>query len=131
MKIFERYKEILNECFPKPPKNVPDICMKIINQYPVDIVSISKNNIIIGCCMVVKIHEGFYGISWVVVDPSYQRQGIGKKMMNIVHEKYQGIFITKTRDAEVFYQKLGYITVFHDNNHAILAFVNDKNKINF
>ena len=122
-----RYAELLEEWFNQPPHTVIDRCEKIMGEYPVDIVDYDKQ----GFMMVVKISEGFYGISWVIVEPSEQDQGIGSCLLEKVHEKYQGVFITKTRDASQFYKKNGYKEVYRDGDHQILVYVNDKNKVIF
>jgi len=127
MREINDYIKALDGVFDKSPKKVPEHCMKIINTYPVDIVSIDNKSYM----MVVKINEGFYGVSWVLTKKEYQGKGYGKKLLDKVHRKYKGVFITKTRDAEKFYEKFGYIKVFDDGKHSILVYVNNKNEVIF
>jgi hypothetical protein len=141
MKIFQRYAEILDDCFPNPPKNVTELTMKIMSKYPFDVVtnkhSIYDNGlgktkkVISSFCMVVKISDGFYGISNMVVDPQYQGCQEGTNIMEKIHNRYEGIFILKTSKAKGFYEKLGYIPVYEDDIHTIMVFVNDKSKIDY
>ena len=125
MEIFETYKELLNLCFDKPPRDVPDVWMKLIETYPVDIVSIKKDGRIIGCVTVVKLSKAIFSIEWTVIHPDYENQGYGKKLMEKVHRKYKGLFIVKTRDASNFYKKLGYKEIYHKNKKTVLAYMND------
>lgn len=127
MKIINEYVKVLDLCFSNPPRTVSKRCKEIMEKYPIDVVSIDGK----GFCMVVKISDGFYGISWVVVHPEYQNNKIGSRLLEKVHNKYNGVFITKTRDADGFYKKLGYTEIYRDNEHIILTFVNDKNKVIF
>lgn len=129
MKIFEIYKELLDLCFDKPPRNVPDIWMKLINEHPVDIVSIEKDKKIIGCVTVVKFSKGIFSIEWTAIHPNFQGQGYGKKLMEKVHKNHKGLFIVKTKNADKFYEKLGYKKIFDDGEIQILTFVNDKETI--
>lgn len=121
------YVKALDQVFNDPPQTVPEHCMKILNNYPVDIVTIDD----ISYMMVVKIHEGFYGVSWVLTKPEYQGKGYGSQLLQKVHTLYQGVFITKTRTAARFYMKHGYVKIYEDQNHSILAYVNDKEKVIF
>lgn len=127
MKIISKYVKVLDLCFSKPPRTTSERCKEIMEKYPVDVVSVDGK----GFCMVVKINEGFYGISWVVVHPDYQHNKIGTQLLEKVHSKYKGVFITKTRDTEGFYKKLGYTEMYRDDKHVILTFVNDKDKVIF
>jgi len=127
MKDLENYSMILNLCFNKPPKTVPEYIQKyIMTKYPVDIINY-KN---IAYCIVVKVNEGVYGIGWVAVHPTMQFKGYGKKLFEKVHKKYKGIFITKAIKKSVgFYKKLGYKSVYSDDKHSILVYVNSKGAI--
>jgi N-acetylglutamate synthase-like GNAT family acetyltransferase len=129
MKIFEKYKELLNLCFDKPPRNVPDIWMKLIEEHPVDIISIEKDGEVIGCVTVVKLSKGIFSIEWTAIHPDLQGQGYGKKLMEKAHKKHKGLFIVRTRNADKFYEEIGYKKIFDDGEIQILTFVNDKEMI--
>jgi len=46
----------------------------------------------------------------VIVRPEYQKQGIGKKMMHMLRNKFKGtyFFLTYTEGREGFYEKCGF-----------------------
>ncbi len=59
------------------------------------------------------ISDGYYyaGIYDVVVRPDYQKQGIGKAMMDMLTTEFRGkyIFLTSTEGNEAFYQRCGFM----------------------
>lgn len=127
MRIICDYIKALDEVFSNPPKTVPEHCMKILGKYPVDFVTVDNKSFM----MVIKISDGFYGISWVLTKKEYQGKGYGRLLMEKVHMNYKGVFITKTRTATKFYEKHGYTKVFDDGDHSILVYINDKDKVIF
>jgi N-acetylglutamate synthase-like GNAT family acetyltransferase len=129
MEIFETYKELLNLCFDKPPSDVPDVWMKLIEKYPVDIVTIKKDGKIIGCVTVVKLSNAIFSIEWTVIHPDFKNKGYGKKLMEKVHKKYKGLFIVKTNNASTFYKKLGYKEIYNENTKTVLAYMNDMENV--
>ena len=125
MYIKERYFELLNECFNKPPRTVVAyVKHNVFDEYDVDVVSHNNQ----AFCSVVEMSDGIYEVGWVVVDPKVQRSGLGRKLLEKVHSKYRGVFITKAMiEARGFYEKVGYKSVYDDDKHSIMIFVNDKN----
>ena len=124
MHINERYFELLNECFNKPPRTtVAYVKNYILDLYDVDVVTYAEQ----AYCLVVEMSDGIYEVGWVVVDPRYQGNGFGRSLLEKVHNKYRGIFITKAMiGAKGFYEKVGYKSVYDDDKHSIMIFVNDK-----
>lgn len=60
------------------------------------------------------ISDGFLVVyySHLLVHPDYQRQGIGKKLVNMLHKKYQGFHmrvLVADRKAIAFYEKCGFV----------------------
>jgi len=131
MEELKEYSELLNLCFPKPPCNVPDLCMDIMGMYPTDFLCIKHDGVMIAGCLIVIINKGFYGICSIAVHPKYQRQGYGTQIMHMVQDKYSGMFIVRTRNASGFYLNIDYKIVYGDGVHDVMVFVNDKYKVNF
>ncbi len=52
-------------------------------------------------------------IHYVITDPNYRRQGIAKKMISMIKDKYKDYLYIKvipaTTDAEKFYDSLGFV----------------------
>lgn len=68
---------------------------------------------IIACCVIALQPQGWFKIRQVAVDSDFQRQGLGRQLMEFVHGHVASIGGTKvfchSRDvAEPFYVKLGY-----------------------
>ena len=124
---FIRYNKLLDDVFNKPPRNVGSVVERIMSQYPVELFEITDTSYI----LLVKIAPGFYGISWVVTKEKDRKQGYASKLLREIHEKYKGLYITKTNSAKDFYLKNGYKEVFSDDRDTILVFVNDKGCVNF
>ncbi|MBN2017004.1 MAG: GNAT family N-acetyltransferase [Candidatus Cloacimonetes bacterium] len=65
------------------------------------------------------ISDGYYytNIFDVIVRPEYHTRGIGKRMMNMLREKFKGtyFFLTYTEGRKEFYQKCG----FEQNDRAM------------
>jgi GNAT superfamily N-acetyltransferase len=98
-----------------------------MSQYPVELFELSESSYI----LLVKIAPGFYGISWVVTKGKDRNQGFASKLLQDIHNKYKGVYITKTNSAKNFYLKNGYKEVYTDDRDTILVFVNDKGCVNF
>lgn len=126
MEVFEIYRKLLNLCFTDPPRNVPDVWMKLINKYPVDIITITNahTNEIVGCVTVVLHSDKVFGIEWTVVHPDHQKRGFGTHLMDIVHGMYSGVFVVKTNNASGFYESLGYKKIYREGNRDVLVFAN-------
>lgn len=124
---FLRYNKLLDEVFDKPPRNVGSVVERIMSQYPVELFELSDSSFI----LLVKIAPGFYGISWVVTKEKERNKGLASKLLKEIHDKYKGLYITKTNSARDFYAKNGYKEVYSDDRDTILVFVNDKGCVNF
>lgn len=123
---FKEYLEVINECFPEPPRNVPELLFKIMQRYPISFEYIYFNQAFVGGVAVVHLNNNIYGISCLVVKPSFQKLDMGKDLMNMVHEKYKGIFILKSSKVGGFYEKLGYSHIGNNiyvfNNEAMIDY---------
>lgn len=124
---FLRYNQLLDEVFNKPPRNVGSVVERIMSQYPAELFELSDSSFI----LLVKIASGFYGISWVVTKEKNRNKGLASKLLKEIHNKYKGLYITKTNSARNFYLKNGYKEVYSDDMDTILVFVNDKGCVNF
>jgi GNAT superfamily N-acetyltransferase len=98
-----------------------------MSQFPIELFESSESSYI----LLVKIAAGFYGISWVVTKGKDRNQGFASKLLQEIHNKYKGVYITKTNSAKNFYLKNGYKEVYSDDRDTILVFVNDKGCVNF
>ena len=129
MRDYIKYIDAIDACFNKPPMTVPEhISSNIMTKYPTKIVTYNNK----AFCILVFISDGFYGISWVATKPENQKQGYGRKLLEQIHNEYKGVFVTKAiLNAERFYEKLGYKSVFKNDKHSIMFFVNDPNKVIF
>jgi aralkylamine N-acetyltransferase len=65
---------------------------------------------LVGIGRMISDGEMYAGIYDVVVDPEFQKNGIGKSIMNTLVSKvpHAGIFLTSTFGNEAFYHKLGF-----------------------
>ncbi len=75
------------------------------------------NNQLVGFARALSDNHYYTGIYDVVVKPEFQRQGIAKKMMEMLVKKFKGtyIFISYTDGKRSFYEKCGFI----DNNFSM------------
>jgi GNAT superfamily N-acetyltransferase len=101
-------KELVDLCFPLPPKNVAEIVEKQLDTYEHTILDIYKYNKIIAVAFVLRFKTGFYGVSTVCVHPKFRGKGYGKILMNKIHDQFPGIIMLYSRKYEGFYKKLGY-----------------------
>lgn len=117
MRKFEKYCEVLDACWDKPPKNVPIIVECLFEEYPSELISVSN----IAFVTISKAGEGIFFLNWMCVKPEHQNSGYGRTLLEKVHEKFKGIIITKTNNAERFYKKHGY-KEFHRKGKDIYLF---------
>lgn len=67
----------------------------------------------IACCVIAEQQQGWFKIRQVAIDLDFQRQGLGRQLMEFVHGHVASIGGTRvfchSRDvAEPFYGRLGY-----------------------
>ena len=74
------------------------------------VVSCWKNDQLIGIGRMISDGEMYAGIFDVVVDPEFQKMGVGKAIMNALISKVPQacIHLTSTFGNEEFYRKLGF-----------------------
>jgi GNAT superfamily N-acetyltransferase len=93
---------------------------------PINIVEAFKNSYyittyhgkkLIGFARAISDNCYYTNIFDVIVHPEYQKQGIGKKMMLMLREKFKGthFFLTYTEGRKEFYKKCG----FEENDRAM------------
>ena len=65
---------------------------------------------LIGIGSLITDGEMYSSIFDVVIDPDYQKQGVGKSIMNklVIKVSHTCIYLTSTFGNETFYQKLGF-----------------------
>jgi len=131
MKEYVKYMEILEKCYNKPPNTYLLFLKGIIEKYPTFFRDIKIDNETVACACIVVLNVGFYGISSVAVLPEFQKRGIGSELMKKIHKEFAGVFILRTRNAEKFFEKLGYIEIYRNKNHIIMAYCNESKLINF
>ena len=85
-------------------KKAPSLVMNRINE--LELVTIYKGEKLVAGCSVITLSEKnkLYGIYYVGVEQSMQGKGYGRKVMGLVHSKFKGIFLLRTKDAEEFYK---------------------------
>lgn len=69
-----------------------------------------KDDRLIACGRVISDGQMYSGIFDVVVDPEFQKQGVGRAIMNRLISKVRGtcIHLTSTFGNEAFYHRLGF-----------------------
>jgi N-acetylglutamate synthase-like GNAT family acetyltransferase len=94
LKRSESKKDIINEAF--------NASFAVVTAW--------KDNQLIACGRMISDGQMYSAIFDVVVDPDFQKQGLGKKIMAKLSEKVPGtcIYLTSTFGNEPFYQKLGF-----------------------
>ncbi|MBN1525783.1 MAG: GNAT family N-acetyltransferase [Spirochaetales bacterium] len=66
---------------------------------------------LVGLCSAVTDHSFFVYIHWLLVMPEYQKQGIGKKLLGIMQEKYTHIpriILSSYTAQKEFYVQCGF-----------------------
>ena len=118
------YLELLNETYTKLPRDVPNLLMEVVGKYAVGFVFLKQGKSdnkrasgerVVGGVSVVKLSNHVFGIHDFSIGKEFRGRGLGKKLMDKVHRAYKGIFLTKTRSARGFYERLGYKYVGFDD----------------
>lgn len=68
------------------------------------------NDVLIGFARAISDNCYYTNIFDVIVRPEYQKRGVGKRMMQILREKFKGtyFFLTYTEGNMTFYEKCGF-----------------------
>jgi GNAT superfamily N-acetyltransferase len=88
-------------------KNEDDIVEAFKNSYYVTAYDGDK---LIGFARAISDNHYYTGIYDVVIRPDYQKKGIGKKLVNMLTERFKGtyFFLTYTEGNRGFYEKCGF-----------------------
>ncbi|MTI66775.1 MAG: GNAT family N-acetyltransferase [Firmicutes bacterium] len=75
------------------------------------------NDKLVGFSRAISDNHYYTGVYDVIVMPEYQKNGIGKNMMNIILDEFKGtyFFLTYTEGKREFYEKCG----FKDNDNSM------------
>jgi len=118
----KKYHDLLKICFPDIDA-LGNILLKR-QRFPIYIFTMEKGKNVVGGVSVVRLSERVFEIYFMAIHPDYQGKGYGKKLMEEVHKQLKGIFLTKTREAKKFYEKLGYKVFHKGKKHDYLAYSN-------
>lgn len=116
------YLKIVRKCF---HEKAPEIIKDELEAGSLkDIVFYHKNNRLIGGVTLQNLGAEIYGIRYTAIEPEFQRQGYGKKLMEKVHGLHKGIFLLRTRATEKFYKEFGYVSFKKTQTHTYMIFIN-------
>lgn len=82
-----------------------------------------KNKEVLGAGGYLREKEGDARIIWLLVDQSMHSKGIGSEMMNFFEQEilkkkeYHMISLKTSQLTDVFYEKLGFVTLESADNH--------------
>jgi len=95
-------------------KNPGNIVESFKNSYYITAYDANK---LIGFARAISDYCYYTNIFDVIVRPEYQKRGIGKRMMQLLREKFKGtyFFLTYTEGNKTFYEKCG----FEQNDRAM------------
>ncbi len=95
-----------------PKERFDERIEKLVNNVQLSLVARNENGIIVGVLFGLTDYAYWLYITDLGVDRSYERQGIGKLLMQTAHEKAGGetdiaVYLIANENAVTFYEKLG------------------------
>ena len=85
---------------------------KLVNTVSISLVARNQNGMIVGVLFGLTDYAYWLYVTDLGVDRAYSRQGIGRRLMKIAHEKAGGkqdiaVYLVAHDDAIAFYEKIG------------------------
>ncbi len=95
-----------------PKERFDERIEKLVNNVQLSLVARNKDELIVGVLFGLTDYAYWLYITDLGVDRSYERQGIGKLLMQTAHEKAGGetdiaVYLIANENAITFYEKLG------------------------
>lgn len=119
--IFDEYTRLVTETFHN--RAISTLLSK--GAKPENIEAIINEGNVVSAVTVLPIGKRVYAILYTATKKEHRNKGLGRKLMEQVHQNYQGTFLLRTRDAKEFYHKLGYRTFKVSETHTYMAYSND------
>ncbi|MFG3817240.1 GNAT family N-acetyltransferase [Limnothrix redekei] len=118
--ILPGLKELLDTCYPKPPK---DVFYRLIEQYRIGFpayIAIDKNEKIIGFTYLAPNSKGGT-LESLAVHPDFRSRQIGSDMIQLLLDENPGVIQITTRIPE-FFERLAFkrITQLPDNSYFMI-----------
>ncbi len=80
--LTEEIKELLNICFPLPPRDVPESTEEMLQEYTTHIITRYDGRKLVGLLMVTEVGQHIYGISNLCIRPIYRNMGFATAMIS-------------------------------------------------
>ena len=95
-----------------PKERFEERISKLVNNASISLVAKNESGLIVGVLFGLTDYVYWLYVTDLGVDRNYKGQGIGRRLMNIAHEKAGGekdiaIYLIANRNAVPFYEKLG------------------------
>ncbi len=95
-----------------PKERFDERIEKLVNNVQLSLVARNKDELIVGVLFGLTDYAYWLYVTDLGVDRSYERQGIGKLLMQTAHEKAGGetdiaVYLIANENAVTFYEKLG------------------------
>ena len=118
--ILPDLKELLDICYPQPPRNVFYL---LIEQYRVGFpvyIAVENSGKVIGFTYLAPNSKGGT-LESLAVHPDFRNQNLGSKLVNTLLKENKGVIQITTRIPR-FFEKLGfqYIQVLPDQSHYMI-----------
>ena len=98
--------------FQYPKERFEERIAKLVNTVSISLVARNENGIIVGVLFGLTDYAYWLYVTDIGVDRAYVRQGIGRRLMKIAHEKAGGkqdiaVYLIANSNAVAFYEKIG------------------------
>lgn len=95
-----------------PKERFEERIAKLVNTVSISLVARNENGMIVGVLFGLTDYAYWLYVTDIGVDRAYARQGIGRRLMKMAHEKAGGkqdiaVYLVANNNAVAFYEKIG------------------------